>query len=92
MTDVLEDIELHILVDDFEVPCCESVLHAEWKLPPHEAHWYAASPCLSLIAVCEDRRRKCLRDGSWKCTPKDMGGCTGVHEYHQIEWTKVHVR
>jgi hypothetical protein len=90
--DVLEDLELIVLVDDFEAQCCESVLHQEWRLPPHEAMWWASAPCLSLMAVCDDRRRKCLRDGAWRCTPQQYGGCSAVHEYHEIEWTPVRVR
>jgi hypothetical protein len=92
VTDVLPDIELTILVDDLEIPQCESVLHQEWKLPPHEAHWYASAPCMSLMAVCEDRKRKCRMDGAWRCTPQQHGGCTAIHDYDQLDWTKVHLR
>ena len=93
MTDTIADVELTVLVDELEIPCCESVLHnIDWKLPPHEARWYAASPCMSLIAVCEDRRRKCERDGGWRCTPDLFGGCTAQHAYDEIDWTKVHLR
>jgi hypothetical protein len=92
MNDVIPDIDLTILVDDLEIPCCESVLHQEWRLPPHEAHWYASAPCMSLMAVCEDRKRKCRMDGAWRCTPQQHGGCTAIHDYDQLDWTKVHLR
>ena len=89
MTDVLEDIELHILVEDFEPVMCESTLHmVDWRMPPHEAAWYAATACLNLIAVCDARRRLCRQHGGWRC----VGGCTATHEYSDIEWTPVRVR
>lgn len=87
--DAIVDIDLHEWVDELEVPCCESTLHVvEWRLPPHEAHWYASAPCMSLVAVCDDRRRKCRRDGAWRC----ISGCSAEHPYEHIEWTPVRIR
>ena len=86
MTDLLEDDDLSELVDEFEPIMCESTLHMiEWKLPPHEAHWYASSACCALIAICDDRKRKCFRDGSWKC----VSGCSAVHPYDEIDFTPI---
>jgi hypothetical protein len=89
MSDVIEETDIFLMVDDLEVPCCESTLHmVDWRMPPHEAAWYAATACLNLIAVCDARRRLCRQHGGWKC----IGGCTGVHDYSDIEWTPVRMR
>jgi hypothetical protein len=85
-SDVLEMVDLESLVDDFEPVMCESTLHnVDYRLPPHLAHWWACSPCLSLIAVCEDRKRKAQRDDGWRCTR----GCTAVHPYSHIEFVRI---
>jgi hypothetical protein len=86
VTDVLEDIELHILVGDMDQEMCQSTLHmVEWKMPEHPAHWYASAPCASVIAICDDRKRKCFRDGSWQC----VSGCTAIHPFDHIEFVRI---
>ena len=88
MSDVLEQVDFVLLEDELEQVVCESQLHREWKLPPHEAHWWAAAPCLNLIAVCDERRRKCRRDGAWKCSSENEG-CSASHAFDQIDWAPV---
>lgn len=91
MTDVLEAVDFELIVESFEESekQCESTLHmVDWRMPAHPGHWYASAPCKNLLVVCDDRRRKCLRDGSWRCTAI-RGGCEGSHEFDDIEWTPV---
>jgi hypothetical protein len=84
------DYELHVLEQDDWTPPCESGNTFCTDRGTHPAAWYATSPCVAVIAVCDPRRVKCRQDGGWDCMPNvAMGGCRARHEYHLIGWERI---
>lgn len=81
------DVDI-VLAEDIEdsVPC-ESALTSHQH--PHDAAWYAISPCGDVSALCHQRRQKAFRDGGWKCYPKHGSGCLAFHEWDTLTWEPV---
>lgn len=66
---------------------CESLKHS--GQPPHLAHWYVSSPCMDVLAVCEQRRREARNLGGWLCFIVKSYGCRGYHLYENLEFHPI---
>ena len=84
---VMELTDLSHMEQDFEKTQCRSTLKGHTE--PHEAHFWAISPCEDITPVCARRERKCFRDGGWQCVIVDGSGCNGWHAYEVLTFTPV---
>lgn len=78
------DAEFDLLIEsayDTPIPC-ESTQNRCRQKGPHEAHWWAHSPCGSIIPLCAWRRLEMRRNGSWMCNGH-------WESWDQIEWVPI---
>ena len=87
MTGVMELVDLSLLEQDFEKTQCGSTLRGHQN--PHDADFWAISPCNDVTPVCLKRRQKCYRDGGWQCVIINGSGCTAFHAYEVLTFTPV---
>ena len=87
MTGVMELVDLSLLEADVgKIPCRSSLRHHQ---KPHDAVWWAISPCEDVTPVCERRRQKCFQDGGWNCVILDGSVCTAFHAYEVLTFSPV---